>query len=174
MLPKLLKKTRPVLACPYSSWERRMINLSMQALSWGITFFATIVILAVATCKNRQWSVLKKIDTKPYLIRLVIAVLCSILSFVVMFINYVYCDGTFAKVVLLVLQSLCDIFFETIAISMWCQRFNVFAPKIVSILIAAFWCSVEVTQVVPSMIIFLVISFIGAIGPRCIRINKNR
>ncbi len=151
-----------------------MINLSVQGISWGITFLATIIILGAVTYKNSRWSVLKKIDTKPYLIGLVIAVLWSILSFVVMFINYVYCDGTFAKVVLLILQSLCDIFFETIAISMWCQRFNVFAPKIVSILIAAFWCLVEVTQVVPSMIIFLVISFIGAIGPRCIRINKNR
>ncbi|MCQ5209253.1 hypothetical protein [Megasphaera massiliensis] len=151
-----------------------MINVSMKELSWGITFFVTIIILVVATYKNSRWSILKKIDTKSYLAEFLVAILFSILSFVVMYINYVYCDNLLAKSFLLVLQEVCDIFFETIAISMWFQRFNVFAPKIISAFIVAGWCFVEVTQIISSTIIFLVISFVGVIGPYCIRtINRK-
>ena len=151
-----------------------MINVSMQELSWGITFFVTIIILAVVTYKNSRWSILKEINIKSYLVEFFIAILCGVLSFVVMYINYIYCDNIYIKSFLLVLQNLWDILFETIAISMWFQRFNVFAPKFISVFIIVFWCFVEVTQFISSTIIFLVISFIGAIGPCCMRtINRK-
>lgn len=151
-----------------------MINVSMKELSLGITFFVTIIILVIATYKNSRWSIFKQIGIKSYLVEILVAILCGVLSFVVMYINYIYCDNIFTKSLLLVVQYSCDIFFETIAISMWFQRFNVFAPKIISVFVVAFWCLVEVTQFISNTIIFLVISFIGAIGPYGIRIINRK